>query len=289
MQVIANGIVAGAGYALFALGFGLVHSTGRFFHMAHGGSYVVGAYLTYVLVSKVGLSSLVGGCGGVLGGAVLGAMMEIAVFRPLRRRNASREGMFLAALGLMVCIQNGVSLVFGDQPVVLRTASVEPGMLFLGARITNVQVCIVATCIAAAASAWIGLQKTNLGMRIRAVASSHELATVYGLRPEAILLLVMVCASALGSLAGILSGFDTDLTPSMGFYAQLMGVAASIVGGIGSVRGSLLGGFMVGLVQHLGVWKLPTQWQEAIVFALVAVCLCIRARGFLRTNWGTKD
>jgi branched-chain amino acid transport system permease protein len=95
-------------------------------------------------------------------------------------------------------------------------------------------------------------------------------------------------ASALGGLAAILTGFDTDLTPDMGFRALLLGVVATVVGGAGSLPGSLLGGLLVGLIQHLGAWFLSTQWQDALIFGLLICFLLWWPRGLLGATTGTR-
>ncbi len=93
-------------------------------------------------------------------------------------------------------------------------------------------------------------------------------------------MVIFALGSALAAIAAVLLGYDTDLTPGMGFKSLLMAVVASIAGGIGSIRGSLLGGLLVGLAQHLGAWKLPTQWQDTVVFVVLIIFLVARPEGF---------
>jgi branched-chain amino acid transport system permease protein len=118
-------------------------------------------------------------------------------------------------------------------------------------------------------------------MILRAVANDSELSSALGLNSGRVIAVAFALGSALAGVAAIFIAYDTDLTPMMGFRAILMGVVAVIVGGVGSIPGALVGGLFVGLAQHLGVWKLPTQWQDAIVFLILIVFLVLRPQGFL--------
>ena len=128
---------------------------------------------------------------------------------------------------------------------------------------------------------WAGLRLTAIGRMIRAVASDPELATVVGLPSDRAMLIAVAAGSAVAGLAGVLVGYEQNLSPMMGFSGLLVGIVAAIIGGAGSVGGTLLGGFLVGLAMHLGVWNLPTQWQQAIVFIVLIAFLLARPQGIL--------
>lgn len=280
-QIFANGIIAGSIYALVALGFGLIYGIGRFFHFAHGAVYVASAYVVYTTTVLLHWHAAAGICIGITFGVALGGLMEIVVYRHLRKSGSSSVVLLVASLGILVCIQNAVSLVFGDQPRVLRLGDVEKGVLLFSARVTKIQIAIVFASSVLSLGTWALLCGSRIGRVVRAVANDRELARICGISVDRAILITFAIASALSSIAGIMIGMDTDLTPAMGFNALLMAVAAVIVGGVGSVPGSLLGGLLVGMAQHLGVWKLPTQWQDAIVFLILILFLLLRPQGFL--------
>jgi branched-chain amino acid transport system permease protein len=279
-QLFVNGLIAGSIYALVALGFGLIYSTTRFFHFAHGAVYAVGAYLTYAFW-LAGLSLYVAIPVAVVGTSILGALLEIGVYRPLRRKNASSLILLLASLGLFIVIQNLISLVFGDDTKTIRSGVVTEGLPIVGARITPIQITIIVASALLLVACWILMKKTKMGKAMRAVANDPELARVVGIESDKVILLTFVLGSALAAVAAILISLDTDMTPLMGFYALLMGVVAVIAGGIGSIPGAALGGLLVGMAQHLGVWKISTQWQDTIVFLILIFFLLFRPQGFL--------
>ncbi len=279
-QLFINSLIAGSVYALVALGFGLIYSTTRFFHFAHGAVYAAGAYLAYA-GWLLGLSLYIAIPLAVIGTAMLGALIEVGVYRPLRRKNASSLIHLLASLGLFTVIQNLISLIFGDDTKTIRSGVVREGLPLFEARITPIQIAIIIVSGLLLLLCWAFMQKTKMGKAMRAVANDPELAKVVGIDTDRVILFTFVLGSALAAIAAILISLDTDMTPMMGFYALLMGVVAVIVGGVGSIPGAALGGLLVGMAQHLGVWKIPTQWQDTIVFLILIFFLLFRPQGFM--------
>ena len=279
-QLLVNGLIAGSIYALIALGFGLIYSTTRFFHFAHGAVYAVGAYLAYACW-LVGLSLYIAIPLAVIGTVILGALIDIGIYRQLRQKNASSLILLLASLGLFIVIQNLISLTFGDDTKTIRSGAVVEGLPLFGARITPIQITIIVVSVLLLAICSVFMKKTKIGKAMRAVANDPELARVVGIETDQVILFTFALGSALAAIAAILISLDTDMTPMMGFYALLMGVVAVIAGGIGSIPGAALGGLLVGMAQHLGVWKIPTQWQDTIVFLILIFFLLFRPQGFL--------
>jgi branched-chain amino acid transport system permease protein len=279
-QLTANALIAAAGYTLVAVGFGLVFATTRFFHFAHGAVYTAGAYLALVFVKWLGLPLLPGAAAAVILCAALGALMEFVLYRPLRRRGATPLVLLLASLGAYIVLQNTISLVFGDQTQTLRSGVVRVGLPVLGARITPVQIWIIAVAVALTVLVWFLVKKTRLGISMRAVANDPELALISGVPADTVILASFVLGSALAGAAGILVAMDVDMTPTMGMNALMMGVVAVIVGGTGSVPGIALGALLLAAAQHFGVWQISSKWQDAIAFVILLVFLLFRPQGF---------
>jgi branched-chain amino acid transport system permease protein len=281
IQFILNSIVAACRYALVASGFTLIFSVGRFFHMAHGAIYTLGAYVAYALLSLAGIPPILSIPASVAAAALVGGAIEVGVYRPLQGVGGNPLVLLVASLGILISIQNVISLVFGEQTRVLSAEPMSQGPTIAGGHISWIQVMVILVTAMLTSSLWLMLVRTSFGRQIRAVASDHILATIVGIRRERVISEVYMIGSALAGLAGILIGYDTQLNPMMGFRVLLVSVVAAIVGGIGSIPGALLGGTLVGFAENFGVRWLPTQWQDAIVFLILVVVLILRPQGIL--------
>jgi len=280
-QSVVNGLSAGSAYALVAIGFALIFEVSAFYHLSHGAIFTSGAYLSYLFGIMWGLPTGLAILFAIVGSAILGAGMEYAVYRPMRHKGATSLVLLIASLGLLVVIQNVISLIFGDATKTLQAGPVVEGLDVFGARVTPIQITTIVLSIALSGCLWALMRYTKWGKVMRAVAADRELSVIVGARTDQIILGAFIAGSMLAGIAGILVGYDMNITPTMGFEAMLMGVVAAIVGGMGSIPGALLGGWFIGLSEHLGVLKLPSQWQDTIVFLILLVFLLLKPEGFL--------
>ena len=281
VQLIMNGLMAGASYALLALGFCIIFSTVRFIPFSHAIPYTTAAYSVYLLVNYLGLPLWLASLSSVIIAGLIGCLPEITVYRQLRKNRVSPSILMLTSLGLLIAFQSTVSLLFGDQTLVIQSRLDISIYKLLGARLTSVQLTVLIVTVILFLAAWWFSRSTRIGKIQRAVASNPELALILGVTTELIHIGVFAVGSGIAGVAGILAAHDTDAVPTMGFNSLLMGVVATVVGGIGSIPGAVLGGLLVGLVQHLAVWKLPTLWQDGIVFLILIFFLFIRPQGIL--------
>jgi branched-chain amino acid transport system permease protein len=288
-QVLLNSLAAAGGYVLVAIGFGLIYSTCRFFHFAHGVVYTVGAYGAYAVSARVGGNwwlALV--CALVVAGA-LGGAVEILVYRPMRRAGASSTVLFLASLGLLIGLQNLIALTFGDGPLVLRRESANTVYTFLGASITRAQLERLLVAAVVSTLVWGILRYTRWGREARATANDSDLARNLGVHTDRVLLSTFILGSILAGLAAVMLAHDTDLRPSMGFHVLLVAVVAMVVGGIGSVPGTALGALLVAILQNMTIWLFPAQWGHAAAYLLMIIFLLVRPRGFLGGAIGPRS
>ena len=290
LQLIINGLITGSIYTLIAIGFTVVYRTVRFFHFAHGVVYTAGAYLAYTVVSSqwsAANGNLSIGCWiyaftlGIIGASFLGILIDRFVYYPLRKKQASNLIFLLASFGVFIFIQNLIQLIYGAQILTIRTGPIKEGHQFLGAVITDIQISILLVSIILMALLWLFIQRTKLGKAMRAVADDPVAANVVGINPERIIMASFAIGSALAGAAGILISFETNIEPTMGFNAILKGIIASIIGGIGSIPGAVLGGFFLGLAENLGIWKISAGWKDSIAFGILIVFLLIRPWGIL--------
>lgn len=280
-QFVANGLIAGGIYSLIALGFSLIYQTTRFFHFAHGAIYTFGAYFAYLFYVQLGLNQIIAFPLACFATLVLGAGCELFVYKPMRNRKAIDLTLLLASLGLYIVLQNIISMVWGDDTKTMRTGEVVEGHEFLGARITDIQIAIILTSLVLISLMALVLTRTKFGKALRALANDPELARLSGINSDRYFLYAFAIGSFLAAVASIMISFDTDMTPTMGFNALVMGVIAVIVGGIGSLPGAALGGLLIGLAQNLGVWQLPSKWQDTIAFVILILFLLFRPYGIL--------
>lgn len=279
LQLALSGLIVGSIYGSVALSIALVHRVSGFFHFAHGATFTVGAYIAYMAVSlnvSLWMASLLG----VIGGGLAGAIMDLGVFRRLLQLRAPSLILMLASLGILLVLENLVSAAFGNDMKIFKGDAVRSSIDLYGAQVTDLQLLIFVVNSIVWFTFWLLLRHTLFGKSLRAVASEGELAHIMGLDVKRYRFWVLTMSSGVAALAGILWALDSSLYPTVGFHVLLMGIAAAIVTGIEVPHAAPFGGLLVGLVQHLGVWKLPTQWQEAIVFVILILFLLLRPQGF---------
>lgn len=280
-QFIANGLIAASVYALIALSFGLIYRVAKFFHFAHGAVYTSGTYVAFALHSLANVPLPVAFLSGIAGATALGLGMELAVYRPLRKHAGSTLVLLLSSLGLYTVLQNAISLGFGDDTKTLRSWPVKEGLALFGVHLTPVQIAIFCTTAVLFAVTALILSRTRVGKALCAVANDPDLAMMAGIDSDRVISWTFGIGSALAGVAGILVSLDIDMTPTMGMNALMMGVVAVIIGGVGSIPGVALGALLLGMAQHLGVWKISSQWQDAIAFIILLIFLLFRPQGFL--------
>jgi len=281
VQVFANSLAAAGAYAIVAIGFGLIYSATRFFHFAHGAVYIIAAYGAYTMAISLKLGWWAGLICGILIAGALGGLIEVTVYRQMRRAKASSTVLFLASLGILVSLQNLISLAYGDGTLVLRRESANKVYEFLGAIITKSQIELVVVAIIICAATWVFLHHTIWGRQIRATANDPVLAKAMGVDIDRVLLIVFILGSALAGLAAIMFAQETDLRPSLGVHVLLFAVVAMVIGGVGSVPGSVLGALLVALLRNFAIWLLPAQWGDTVAFGLLILFLLCRPYGIL--------
>jgi branched-subunit amino acid ABC-type transport system permease component len=189
--------------------------------------------------------------------------------------------LLLASLGILVCTQNAISLLFGDATRRIYGGFDTNSILILGAHISKIQVITICVSWVLAIILLLWEQGTRMGLLLRAVANDSELSIIVGVNSNRVMVVAFALGSALVAIGAILAAFDTDLVPAMGFRAILMGVVAALVGGMESSLGAFLGGFILGVTQNYAAWVVPAQWQDGIVFSLLILLLLVRPTGLL--------
>ena len=278
LQFLANGLCKGAVIALVALGFGLIYTTTRVFHIAHAGIYVVGGYalLFALTLAKMPLvpSILLALCVA----AVVGMLVDWAVYQPLAARSASAAVVMISSLGLQIVLENGIALAFGHQTQILR-AGIESTFTLGSVILTYVQVAQLGVGIILSLALWFFLKHTRAGQLCRAISDDETLASVLGVRVTRVRFLVFSIGSLLAAAGSILVSLDVGLDPHVGFPAVLAAAVACIIGGLRNFLAPAVGGVVLGIVQSLVVWRTSSKWETAVTFGLLIVFLLFRRQG----------
>jgi len=283
-QLLFNGFISGSIYALVALGFTTIYRTVKFFHFAHGVVYTTGAYLAYTFAISLGVNFLSSFFLATIVAAILGLCIDRFVYFPLRQQKAPNLVLLIASFGVFIFIQNFIQLIYGAQILTLRTGPIQEGYEIFSAIITPIQIMILVVSVVLMFALWFFIQKTKMGKAMRAVADDPIGASVVGIYPEKTILTAFAVGSASAGMAGILISLETNIEPTMGFSAILKGIIASIIGGIGSIPGAMVGGFFLGIVENLGIWHIQAGWKDTISFAVLIIFLLFRPGGIFNVK-----
>jgi neutral amino acid transport system permease protein len=277
-QASINGVVTGTYFALGAVGLTLIFGVLRLVNFAHGEFLTFGAYML-VLGEALGLPLVVAAILAVAATSAFGLGLELALWRPVRRRRAGELQLLLLALGLAFFVRNAVAFVAGPEDRSTGadvTASVSLGSLRIGRTELVVTVLGIAVIVLVA----LGLRYTSLGRQARALADSIQLSETVGINTDRVVLMTWALSGALAGLAGIFYALPAGTAnPNLGFSLILSIFAAVVVGGIGNAYGVLAGGMLIGVVQEWSTLVIEPQLKVAVGFAALVLVLLVRPQG----------
>jgi branched-chain amino acid transport system permease protein len=291
LQQIANGIVLGATIGLIALGYTMVYGIIQLINFAHGEVFMVGAfgglavYRWMLPVSwqeqwYIALPLML--LGGVVVAVVIAVIMERFAYRPLR--NAPRLAPLITALGVSVALQEAIRIWYPD-----ADAAQPFPRVFIDKQITIGPVEISASgllLIAVSIGLSILLQayvsRSRMGRAMRATSQDRDTARLMGVNPDRVIVLTFILGAALAGVGGVLYGsWITNVDNSIGFQNGIFAFTAAVLGGIGSLRGAVIGAFIIGLIKNLGGQYLPggTQYDYVWIFVVLILVLVFRPQG----------
>jgi branched-subunit amino acid ABC-type transport system permease component len=285
-QLVLNGIIAGAIYAMFAVGLTMVYGVFRFINFAHGELIAWGAYLALFFTrSPFSWPIYAAALPAVVITAGLGLAQDRFVYSKLRQGN--RITLLIASIGLSYLLRNAIRLIWGSD---LQTYGLMPvrGILFAGLSITPAQIAMMAAAIVFLGTLYFILTRTLLGKSLRAVADDMTLAQIMGVTIKKVSVAVWVLAAAFSAVGGILLAVDTNLEPLMGLANLIKAFAAVLLGGAGNVWGALLGGLVIGVAENLSVAFISPGYKDFIAFALIILMLLFRPRGIFGIMGGVR-
>ena len=278
IQVLINGLITGSIYALIAASFSLIYNIVKFMDMSQGAMFVVSAFSAYAFNTLLGADLILSFVLALLVTALTSVGVNKIVYKPLRERQSDSFILLLSSFGAFLFITAVVLLFFGADVKSFDLPALK-GFEIFGVIITGMQVALIVTAIGMFLVLRVFMMRTRIGKSMRAVADSRTIASTVGINHERIVTATFLLAGILAGVAGILTGLEQHLEYGMGFSAIIKGLTASVVGGVGNVPAALVGGFLIGIVENVSVWFLPSGYRDAMTFLLLIVFLVIRPQG----------
>lgn len=274
-QLIANAIIAGSIYSMNAFGFTLIYGTMRFFNMSYGVTFMVGAYLFFVFIVYLKIPLYFAMILSMASTASIMILIDRLSYFKLRRVKAPSWAIVMVSIGVGIIVETIMTTLFGSDVRTVRSG-IQASYSIAGATITPNQIRILYVSVILMVILWAFLKKTRLGKAIRATAIDPSMATVVGIDTERIYKVVIVIGSCLACMAGTLVSLETDIEPTMGQSAQLKAIVASIIGGVGNIRGAMWGGFLLGFVENFGIWKISAGWKDGVALLLLLIVIAFK-------------
>lgn len=284
LEQILNGLIQGSMYALVAIGFSMIYSIIRLINFAHGDLVMIGAFVTLGLYQYAGLPFPVVAVGVLAAGALMGMLIERAAFRPMR--GAPQVTGFIASLAISIMIQNLGIMTLSAQPRNFRFPEYLQAMVQVGpVSLRVVDIMIMASALILMVLLLYLVHRTKLGMAMRATAENIDVARLMGIRINRVIMATFMLGSGLAGIAGLMwGGKFGQIDPLLGFVPGLKSFVAAVIGGVGSIPGAILGGYILGLAEVLFVGLLPpiySAYRDAFVFGLLILILLILPNGLL--------
>ena len=282
-QQLVNALSLGCVYALFALGFTLIFGVLGVINLSHGAVFMVGAYAALQVVTKLGWPLWASLIAAFAISAALGLAIDVLVLRPLRRRNAPHLIPMIATIGIAIFFNSASQGVFGAENLRFPSELVPDEQLhFLGVQISVLEVAIIVLSFVLMAALLIVMRKTQLGRALRAIAESPKAAALLGINVEGLFYLTSATAAALGGVSGVLIAlYSNAVFPLMGQPMLHKGIAVVIIGGMGDVRGALIGGFFLGFAEVLTIAYIGSTMRDAVAVGLLFIVLLLRPQGMV--------
>ena len=281
LEQLINGITLGSIYAIVALGFTLVFGVLGIINMAHGEIFMFGAFIGVIVTSTLKWPLWVAFIVAIVVTAILGYLLERVALRPLRgKQGVSHLAPLISTIGVSIFLENLSHHLFGAGNQPFHNSFAEINFQIGSITVYLVQIVIFAISILLMMGLSYWLLRTKAGKALRATAENLETASILGVDTKRIIILTVIIASAMGGIAGILVGMAfNSVNPQMGLSIGLKGLAIIILGGMGNVKGAMVGGLILGLAETFLVAYGDSGYRDAIAFIIIIVILLIRPQG----------
>jgi branched-chain amino acid transport system permease protein len=284
LNLMVDGICAGARYAILGMGFALIFNTQRMFDISFGGVYIWCGFALWILVAQAGINLILAGII-VLGiGFLLSYAIQKIYLTKVRSRSGPPVGIFLGSMAMLMAMEAITSIFWGGT---IRVGRIDEAALFKWGTVQLSDIKILTVIFAT--SIYLLIQyvfmRSPMGVNARAIATNQLLAKIVGLQTEKIIIFTTCLGCTVVATDAILVCADTGVYPAIGFQGVMIAFMTVILGGIGSFTGAAIGGFIIGFVRTVAVLEFPTLWQELILFLILFLIIAFRPIGIL----GIKD
>jgi branched-chain amino acid transport system permease protein len=282
-QLLIAALVAGSIYALIALGLNLIYGTMRLLNVAHGEVVMIGAYVAYWGISLLSVGPLISALVAIPLTAALGALIYFGIFRKAMQSAEFMERIegnsLLVFFGVSVILQNVTSLLFTPNQRGYRYQ--DEIVHFIGATVPVNKLIVLAIAAAICAGAVLFFRLSTLGLAIKALIQQREAAALVGIPLARIELMSLCLGFAVAGLAGVLVSMTGEISPFMGFPLTVTAFVVVILGGLGNVLGSLIGGLLLGVLETFGVALTSPSYRSIMIYAVFIAVLLLRPQGLL--------
>ncbi|WFE75561.1 branched-chain amino acid ABC transporter permease [Roseinatronobacter sp. S2] len=298
LEQLLNGVQFGLMLFLMSAGLTLVFGVMGLINLAHGSLYMIGAFLCAAVAGATG-NFWLGLMAGIAAAAAAGALIEVVVIRRLYDRDHLDQ--VLATFALILILSEGVRMVFGPFPLYLNVPDALRGTVSLGVVDYSLyRLALIGFGLAVAVGLWALIAKTRLGIRIRAGESDREMIAALGVNIRALYTVVFALGAALAGLAGALVGAIQSVQVGMGEPVLILAFVVIVIGGIGSIKGAMVGALLVGVIDTMGRFLLPRLFAlfldtsqamgvgaalaSMLIYLLMALILIFRPKGLFPAN-----
>jgi branched-chain amino acid transport system permease protein len=277
LQHIVNALMLGATYALLGIGLTLIFGIMRVVNFTHGELYAFGGYMVFFFTSMLGLNFYVALVAATLLGIALGTAIERLLLRPMR--GADIDTTMLIMIGCWIVLQNTEQMIWGGVAKSVVTPLPAEPLVVGPVSVAWLRVFVFAAAALLIAGTYVLIHRTKLGKAMRATFQDRDTAALMGVNVGAINTTTFALGSGLAAAAGALLGAVFVITPTMGDLAALKAFAIVILGGLGSITGATIGGFILAFAEELGAGYVSSGYRDAMGFLLIILVLLFKPTG----------
>jgi branched-chain amino acid transport system permease protein len=277
LQHLVNTVILGGTYALLGIGLTLIFGIMRVVNFTHGELYAFGAYAVFALAMLLEINFFLALLLAILGGVVIGAAIELVLLRPMR--GADIDTTMLVMIGAWIVMQNTEMLAWGGVAKAVVTPFPEVPLVIGPVSVSYLRIFVLAMALSLIAATYIMINKTKLGKAMRATFQDRDTAALMGVNINGIHTETFAIGSGLAAAAGALLGPVFLAVPTMGDLAALKSFAIVILGGLGSITGAAIGGFILAFAEELGAGYLSSGYRDAIGFLIIILVLMFKPTG----------